>query len=170
MCPVWDPGKCRTAKAFAAAVLAFFSLLVASCSGDTGSSSGGGDSTEGSSVPEESTVTPPPRKPETTGEEIPEATLGPERASPAVLLRLEGDRGTTFSGICTVGGKESVLSGRIPKRYAFDLRGQRLSCRIEKRDPGRGSLRVILISGDTTRSVQQTNTRGGVINVSYAGN
>ena len=90
--------------------------------------------------------------------------------SPAVSLRLEGDPGTTFSGICNVGGKESVLSGRIPKRYAFDPRGQRLSCRIEKRDSGGGNLKVILIAGDTTRSVQQTNTRGSVVNVSYYGN
>ena len=72
-----------------------------------------------------------------------------------------------FPGICA-GGKESILSGRIPKRYAFDPRGQRLSCRIEKQDAG-GDLKVILIAGDTTRSVQQTNTRGSVINVSYTG-
>ena len=151
-----------------AAVFAFFSLLIASCSGDTGTSGGGGDTSGGSDDHEESTVTPP-QKPETTEEAPPEATLGPGPASPAVLLRLEGDPGTTFSGICVVGGKESVLSGRIPKRYAFDPRGQRLSCRIEKRDARGGNLRVILIAGDTTRSVQQTNTRGGVINISYDG-
>ena len=75
----------------------------------------------------------------------------------------------TFSGICAAGGKESVLSGRIPKRYAFDPRGRRLSCRIEKQDSGGGDLKVILVAGDTTRSVQQTNTRGSVINIFYAG-
>jgi hypothetical protein len=100
----------------------------------------------------------------------PQATLGEAPDSPAVSLRLEGDPGTTFSGICNVGGKESVLSGRIPKHYAFNPRGQRLSCRIEKRDSGGGNLKVILIAGNTTRSVQQTNTRGSVVNVSYYGN
>ncbi|HEY0128390.1 MAG TPA: hypothetical protein VGB40_04420, partial [Rubrobacteraceae bacterium] len=64
----------------------------------------------------------------------------------------------------------SILSGRIPKRYAFDPRRQRLSCRIQKRDPGGGNLKVILVAGDTTRSVQQTNAPGGVVNVSYYGN
>jgi hypothetical protein len=151
------------------ATISVFSLLIASCSGDTGTSSGGGESTRGSGGHEESTATSPPRKPETTEGAPPEATLGPGPASPAVLLRLEGDPGTTFSGICAVGGEESVLSGRIPKRYAFDPREQRLSCRIEKRDPRGGDLRVIVIAGDTTRSVQQTNTRGGVINISYDG-
>jgi hypothetical protein len=165
---VWDPGKCRTAKALLATIF-FSSLLIASCSGDTGTSSGGGESTGGSGAHEESTAISPPRNPETTEGALPEATLGPGPASQAVLLRFEGDPGTTFSGICAVGGEESVLSGRIPKRYAFDPRGQRLSCRIEKRDPRSGDLRVILIAGDTTRSVQQTNTRGGVINISYKG-
>jgi hypothetical protein len=89
--------------------------------------------------------------------------------SPGIMLRLEGDPKTTFSGICTVGGREDVLSGRVPKRYAFDPKGQKLSCRIQKQDSGRGSLKVILTANDTTRSVQQTNTRGGVIHISYAG-
>ncbi|MCA1687353.1 MAG: hypothetical protein LC714_01870 [Actinobacteria bacterium] len=113
-------------------------------------------------------MTTGPEKTESTTP--PKATLGPGPDSPGVVLRLEGAPKTTFSGICTVGGKENVLSGRIPKRYAFDLKGQRLSCRIQKQDSGRGSLKVILTANDTTRSVQQTNARGGVINISYAGN
>jgi hypothetical protein len=152
-------------------VFAFFSLLAASCS-DGPEPSGGGTGSTRSSGQEESTLVTAPEGPETTVDTPPpEATLGEAPPdSPAVLLRLEGDPGTTFSGICDVGGKESVLSGRIPKRYAFDPREQRLSCRIEKRDSGGGNLKVILIAGDTTRSVQQTNTRGSVVNVSYHGN
>jgi hypothetical protein len=152
-------------------VFAFFSLLAASCS-DGPEPSGGGTGSTRSSGQEESTLVTAPEGPETTVDAPPpEATLGEAPPdSPAVLLRLEGDPGTTFSGICDVGGKESILSGRIPKRYAFDPREQRLSCRIEKRDSGGGNLKVILIAGDTTRSVQQTNTRGSVVNVSYHGN
>jgi hypothetical protein len=62
-----------------------------------------------------------------------------------------------------------VLSGRVPKRYAFDLKGRQLSCRIEKRDGGNGDLKVVLAAGESTRSVQQTNAPGSVINVSYEG-
>jgi hypothetical protein len=152
-----------------AASLVFLSLLIASCSSDTGSQSTG--PTRKADGFEEGTLVSSSKGPETTAEAPPpEATLGPELDSPAVLLRLEGDPGTTFSGICVVGSNQSVLSGRIPKRYAFDPRGRKLSCRIEKRDPGRGDLKVILVVGDTTRSVQQTDKRGNVINVSYAGN
>ena len=144
-------------------------MLIVSCSSDAGSQSTG--SARKSDGFKEGTLVPSSRGPETTAEAPPpEATLGPELDSPAVLLRLEGDPGTTFSGICVVGSKQSVLSGRIPKRYAFDPRGRKLSCRIEKRDPGKGNLKVILVAGNTTRSVQQTNTRGSVLNVSYAGN
>jgi hypothetical protein len=166
---VCDLHQRATAKALVAASLVFLSLLIASCSSDTGSQSTG--PTSKSDGFEEGTLVSSSRGPETTAEAPPpEATLGPELDSPAVLLRLEGDPGTTFFGICVVGSKQSVLSGRIPKRYAFDPRGRKLSCRIEKRDPGRGDLKVILVAGDTTRSVQQTDTRGDVINVSYAGN
>ncbi len=109
--------------------------------------------------------------PETTGDSPPpEVTLGDEPdGTPAVAIRLEGDPKTTFSGLCSVGEEHNVLSGRVPKRFTFDLKGRKLSCRIEKQDQGEGDLKVVLVAGDTTRSVQQTNSPGGVINVSYKG-
>ena len=163
---MWELDQRATAKALVAASLVFFCVLVGACSGDTRPQGTG--STDNF---KEGTLVSSSRAPEATREASPpEATLGPQPDSPAVVLRLEGDPGTAFSGICVVGSKQSVLSGRIPKRYAFDPRGRRLSCRIEKRDPGRGVLKVILEASDTTRSVQQTNTRGSAINVSYAGN
>ena len=168
---VWDLDQRATVKALVAASLVFFSLLVGGCSGDTGPQGDGIGSRERADGFEEGTLVSSSKAPETTRQApSPEATLGPQPNSPAVVLRLEGDPGTTFAGICVVGSKQSVLSGRIPKHYAFDPRGRSLSCRIEKRDPGRGDLKVILVAGDTTHSVQQTHTRGSVINVSYAGN
>jgi hypothetical protein len=62
-----------------------------------------------------------------------------------------------------------VLRGQVPKRFAFYLKGRQLTCRIEKRDGGTGDLEVILVAGEATRSVQQTNAPGGVISVSYKG-
>jgi hypothetical protein len=151
-----------------AAALFIVLLLVGACSGEENDERT--DSTERITGLEETTVIE-----ETTGREKtespspPEATLGRGPDSPGIVLRLEGDPETTFSGICTVGGKENVLSvsGRVPKRYAFE--GQRLSCRIQKQDSGRGSLKVILTANGTTRSVQQANTPGSVIRISYQG-
>ncbi len=160
----------REMKALVVALLTVLSLAWA-CSGDPGSETGGG-TTQSSSNFEEGTLasTKTVQKEETTASSpLPEATLGVGPDSPGVVLRLEGDPKTTFSGLCTVGGEESVLSGRVPKRYAFDLDGKKLSCRIQKQDPGRGDLKVILTADDTTRSVQQTSSRDGLINISYQG-
>jgi hypothetical protein len=154
-------------RTLAAALLTVL-LVAGACSGDdSGERSGPAGETTGS---KETTLASLTTEQEPTEDTSPRrATLGKGPDSPGVVLRLEGDRETTFSGICTVGGKESVLSGRVPKRYTFNLDGERLSCRIQKQDPNRGSLKVILTANDTTRSVQQTNSRGGVINLSYVG-
>lgn len=96
-----------------------------------------------------------------------ESTLEPDAAPPEVVLRLEGNPSTRFSGLCEVGGEESVLSGRVPERFTFDLDGMELSCRIQKQDRQTGNLRVILLVGDTTRSVQQTDSPDGTIRISY---
>jgi hypothetical protein len=109
---------------------------------------------------------------QTTGDSRPpEVTLGDDDSGgePDVMIRLEGDPRTTFSGLCSVGEAQKVLSGQVPKRFEFDLKGQQLSCRIEKRDNEKGDLKVVLVAGGTTRSVQQTSAPGGVIKVSYKG-
>jgi hypothetical protein len=161
---VWDPGQRGTTTALVAASLIVL-LLVGACSDQQdGERSGPTGKTDESSPSS-------PARPETTeSTPPPEATLGAEPDSPGVVLRLEGDPETTFSGICTVGSKESVLSGRVPERYAFEPKGQKLSCRIQKQDSSGGSLKVILIAGNTTRSVQQTSSPGGVIHLSYQSN
>jgi len=108
---------------------------------------------------------------ETTGDSRPpEVTLGDATGGePGVVIRLEGDPGTTFSGLCSLGAAQKVLSGQVPKRFEFDLKGRRLSCRIQKRDDKKGDLKVVLIAGEATRSVQQTNTPDNVIKVFYKG-
>ena len=162
MGPVSDLGQARTIRALVAVL-----LFAAACSrGDSGQEPSYTKRTTG---PEEGTPVSSATEQEKIKSSRPEVVLGEESDSPGVVLRLEGDPKTTFSGICTVGGKESVLSGRVPKRYAFDPKGQELSCRIQKQDPGESRLKVILTANDTTRSVQQTNARGGLINISYKG-
>jgi hypothetical protein len=108
---------------------------------------------------------------ETTGDSRPpEVTLGNDTGGePEVVIRLEGDPRTTFSGLCSLGAEQQVLSGQVPKRFEFDPKGRRLFCRIEKRDNRKGDLKVVLIAGEATRSVQQTNTPDNVIKVSYKG-
>lgn len=107
---------------------------------------------------------------ETTGPAVTEGTLSESSQKADITIRVEGGRETRFSGLCTVGDKDTVIAGMVPKQFNYDLNGQSISCRIQKQDSGNGSLRVILLAGDTTRSVQQTNSEHGTINVSYSGN
>jgi hypothetical protein len=153
-----------------AAVLLIVLLFTGACS-DKAKNTKENNPPKGKTEVVEETTSPPTTALETTGEPSPpEVTLGEDpRGEPEVLIRLEGDPETTFSGLCSMGEQREVLSGRVPKRFAFDLKGRQLSCRIEKQDGGNGDLKVVLIAGETTRSVQQTSTPGSIINVSYAG-
>jgi len=161
-------------------------LLLAAASGCAGSSdsAGSGDLTVESTDFTEGTLasspTPPQDEPPgttaTTGtpagastEPAQEVGDGSSEEPGNVLLRVEGAPGTRFSGLCSVGDETSVVNGRVPRRYAYDVpEGRSFTCRIEKQSGGRGSLRVILVADDATRSVQQTKARGGTISVSYS--
>ena len=153
--------------ASAVALLFAVVLLLGACSRETGQNLD--EPREEEREPRGETVAPTPG-PETTAQGPPKITLGEEPGGqPEVVLRLEGGPKTTFSGLCSVGDDQNVLDGKVPKRFTFDPRGRELSCRIQKRDDGRGALKIILIAGNTTRSVQQTNAPGGTINLSYSG-
>jgi hypothetical protein len=142
-------------------------LFVGACSDDQQDRQR--DETEAPTVETGSTTPSPQSGQETTQDTAPpEVTLGEDTDDrPEVVIRLEGDPNTTFTGLCSVGRKQNVLSGRVPERFTFDLAGERLDCRIEKSSEDDGDLKVVLVAGDTTRSVQQTNSPDGVINVSY---
>jgi hypothetical protein len=145
-------------------------LFAGACSDDPEDGSADGpDAPAAQTEPHRDKTTPPEGGPETTGEAPPpEVTLGQDPGGrPEVVIRLEGDPQTTFTGLCSVGREQKVLSGRVPKRFTFVLSGRPLECRIEKRDEGEGDLKVVLVAGAATRSVQQTNAPGGVINLSY---
>jgi hypothetical protein len=151
----------------AALLLLAVLLFVGACSNDP-QEDGPRDETEALTAETGATTPTPQSGQQTTEDTAPEVTLGQDPGDrPEVMIRLEGDPETTFTGLCSVGEEQNVLSGRIPERFTFDLAGERLDCRIVKRGEDDGDLKVVLVAGDTTRSVQQTNSPDGVINVSY---
>jgi hypothetical protein len=155
----------------AATLLLALLLFVGACSDETRKPDEKSNPTREKKEVTEETTSASTTGMETTGKSPPpEITLGDDPGGkPDVVIRLEGDPETTFSGLCSVGEEHSVLRGQVPKRFAFYLKGRQLTCRIEKRDGGTGDLEVILVAGEATRSVQQTNAPGGVISVSYKG-
>src|SRR5215216_316957 len=84
-----------------------------------------------------------------------------------VTLKIEGSPATEFSGMCIIGGEEKKLSGRVPKRFIFELDGQPLECEIRKQSSHSGQMKVEFSAGDDTNSVQQTSTQGGSITLRY---
>ena len=164
-------------RTFVTALFALALLVLSACSGDTTSRSepskntSSGDASNSGSETTSSTAeaTLSSTDGETTRETgFPEGTLKEKPDEPGVVLRLEGAPKTAFRGLCTVGDRDEVLSGEVPKRFTFDLEGQELDCRIQKRNAGGGALRVILLDGDRTRSVQSTQSSGGTITLSYS--
>ena len=97
---VWDLGQARMMKAFVAALLTVLLIAVACSRGDSGQEPSHTKRTTG---PKEGTPVSSTTGQEKTESSPPEVVLGREPDSPGVVLRLEGDPKTTFSGICTVG-------------------------------------------------------------------
>jgi hypothetical protein len=87
-----------------------------------------------------------------------------------VTLKIEGSPGTEFSGTCIIGGQEEKkISGSVPKRFIYQLDGQRLECEISKQSSNSGQMKVEFSAKDHTNSVQQTSTQGGSITLRYDG-
>ena len=143
-------------------ILTALLLVILPVAGCTGSEGGAGEvlGTSAESTFTEATLA--------SAAEAGESARGEAPNRPDVVLRVEGGRGTRFSGICAAGEEETIIKGEVPKRFVYDgLEGLPFSCRIQKRDEGSGNLKVILISRGVTRSVQQTDARDDTIRVSH---
>ena len=91
-----------------------------------------------------------------------------EHPSREVTLEIRGERGTRFSGTCSIGGEDRRIGGRVPESYSYELGGKKLECEIRKDGPG--TLEVVLAAGDDVRSVhRQTGAGSGIIRLTYSG-
>ncbi len=91
-----------------------------------------------------------------------EEKSGPQK----ITLEITGDRGTKFSGVCSVGGKERTFDGRAPERYAFEPQGKRLEC--ELRNGGGGPLGIVFTDGASVLSEQRTAGGDSTVSFVYA--
>lgn len=92
----------------------------------------------------------------------------PKESRPQELtLKVGGDPGTRFSGVCSLGKEEKTLGGRVPERYAFEPGAAGLECEIRKEEGG-GALEVV-VAGAGVRSVQRTAAGEGTIRFALSG-
>jgi hypothetical protein len=99
-----------------------------------------------------------------------EARANDDSEHPArkVTLDIRGERGTRFSGTCSIGGEDRRIGGRVPESYSYELGGKKLECDIRKDGPG--TLEVVLAAGDGVRSVhRQTGAGSGILRLTYSG-
>jgi hypothetical protein len=96
---------------------------------------------------------------------------GADASAPSgeVTLKIEGSPRTEFSGTCIVGGEEEKISGRVPKRFIYELDGQPLECEISKQSSNSAQMKVEFSAGGQTNSVQQTSTQGSSLTLLYDG-
>jgi hypothetical protein len=91
-----------------------------------------------------------------------------EHPSRKVTLEIRGERGTRFSGTCSIGGEDRSFGGRASESYSYELGGKKLECEIRKDGPG--TLEVVLAAGDDVRSLhRQTGAGSGIIRLTYSG-
>lgn len=83
-----------------------------------------------------------------------------------VTLRLTGDPKTEFSGACSVRQTEKALNGRVPERYVFEPRGERLEC--ELRAQGGGALGMLVTDGAGVRSEQRITAGERTLQFAYS--
>ena len=90
-----------------------------------------------------------------------------EDSSRKVTLEIRGERGTRFSGKCSIGGEERRIGGRVPESYSYEVGGKKLECEIRKHGPG--ALQIVLAAGNDVHSVQrQTGAGSSIIRLTYS--
>lgn len=90
------------------------------------------------------------------------------RSSGALTLKIQGAKGTEFSGTCTVGSEEHDVSGQVPQSFEYSLDGEKLECEIRNQNADAGALKIVLV-GDGIHAVQQISS-GGTVSLTYDGN
>ena len=91
---------------------------------------------------------------------------GERRGQEYVTLRINGDQGIPFSGVCAFGEKRREISGQTPQSFEFDPKGRELSCEISKQGTRGDELKVVL-SSEGIRSVQQLGGAEGTVRLTY---
>ena len=82
-----------------------------------------------------------------------------------VTLKIEGEPGTEYSGMCSVGSEKDELGGRVPQQISYTFAGEKIECEV--RQQSAGALEVVLESGDD-RSEQRISSEGGTIKLAHS--
>lgn len=85
-----------------------------------------------------------------------------------VVLEIKGVPGTSFSGVCVVGGQRTDFAAKTPQRYTFEADGGGAQCRVSNETADSSTLRATLFTGGE-RHVRQTGPGRSDLTFSYSG-
>lgn len=85
-----------------------------------------------------------------------------------VRLKVDGEPGTRFSGICAVGGEEREVSGQVPERFVYEPEVREVECEIRKEEPDDGPLEFSIIA-DGGNQKQRIQATGDTMSFAYSG-
>lgn len=91
--------------------------------------------------------------------------VGADSLPDRVVLKVGGETGAEFSGICVVGGEEKDLAGQVPGRFVYELDGRSLECEVRRAEPSGGALEISLRADGSSR---ETMVRSKGDEVSFA--
>lgn len=91
--------------------------------------------------------------------------VGADSLPDRVVLKVGGETGAEFSGICVVGGEEKDLAGQVPGRFVYELDGRSLECEVRRAEPSGGALEISLRADGGSR---ETMVRSKGDEVSFA--
>jgi hypothetical protein len=83
-----------------------------------------------------------------------------------VTLKVLGARGTSFSGVCSVAGREETVEGRVPKRYVYELGDGKLECEVRNES---GGVQRVKLTREGVYSLLQSDTSGSTVRVTFSG-
>lgn len=86
-----------------------------------------------------------------------------------VRLKIDGEPGTRFSGVCVVGGEGKEVSGQVPGRFVYEPEGRKVECEIRKEGTGSGSLEFSVDAGGKN-SKQKIKVTGDSLDLSVSSN
>jgi|SRR5215211_2649163 len=85
----------------------------------------------------------------------------------SVTLRLAGDKGTPFSGTCTVGDKKHDVNARVPQSFEYEHNSRKLACEIRKQDVQGVELKVVLKDGNSRSVLRSEDGEDTAIRLVY---
>lgn len=85
-----------------------------------------------------------------------------------VRLKINGKRGTPFTGTCSIGDEEREVSGQVPERFVYEPEGRKVECELRNEGPDAGQLKFF-VDARASNQKQKIRVTGDNIDFTFSG-